>query len=51
VRKYIILILNQLNIYKIKSTKIILENITKKKGKKAMQGKIIAIYSVLLGNL
>jgi hypothetical protein len=35
VGKYTVVILNQLNIKKIRSTKIILENITKKtKGKK-----------------
>jgi heme exporter protein D len=33
VRKYTVVILNQLNIKKIRSTKIILENITKKKQK------------------
>jgi hypothetical protein len=45
--EYTIVILNQLNINKIKSTKKILENITKKqKEKRTMQGKTIAIYSI-----
>jgi hypothetical protein len=46
VRKYTIVILNQLNIKEIKLTKIILKNITKKKEKKIMQGNTVAIYSV-----
>jgi hypothetical protein len=47
VRKYTIVILNQLNIKEIKLTKIILKNITKKtKGKKTMQGNTVAIYNV-----
>jgi hypothetical protein len=48
VGKYTVVILNQLNIKKIRSTKIILENITKKKtkGKKTMQENTVAIYSV-----
>jgi hypothetical protein len=47
VGKYTVIILNQLNIKKIRSTKIILENITKKtKGKKNMQENTVAIYSV-----
>ena len=46
-RKYAIIILNQLNIKKIRSTNIILKNITKKqKEKKTMQGINVAIYSV-----
>jgi len=48
VRKYTIVILNQLNSKKISLTKIILENIAKKKtkGKKTIQGNTVAIYSV-----
>ena len=46
--KYTIIILNQLNIKKIKLTKIILKNITKKNKwkKQTMQGNNVAIYSV-----
>ena len=52
VRKYIIVILNQLNIKKIKLIKIILEKIIKKrKEKKIMQENTIAIYSVSRENL
>jgi hypothetical protein len=43
-RKATVVILNQLNIKKIKSTKIILEKIIKKK---IMWGNIIAIHNVL----
>jgi hypothetical protein len=47
VRKYTIVILNQLNIKKNKINKENLGKYHKKtKGKKTMQGKIIAIYSV-----
>jgi len=47
VRKYTIVILNQLNIKKIRSTKIILKNITKKtKGKKTIHGNTVTIYSI-----
>jgi hypothetical protein len=52
VRKYIIVILNQLNIKKIKLIKIILEKIIKKrKEKNIMQENTIAIYSVSRENL
>jgi hypothetical protein len=46
VRKAAIVILNQLNIKKIKSTKIILEKIIKK-NIKTMWGNTVAIHNVL----
>jgi len=47
VRKYTIVILNQLNIKKIKSIKIILKKIIKKiKGKKTIQENTVASYSI-----
>jgi len=44
VRKYIVVILNQLNIKKIKLTKIILKKFIQKKN---MRGMTIAIHNVL----
>jgi hypothetical protein len=50
VRKATVVILNWLNIKKIKSIKIILEAIIKKKNIKTMWGNTVTIYNVLKKN-